>query len=76
MVSDRDVNQATLSARRQLAGWRADRAAGRAPSEIAPQVSLTIDVLVALRDEAPAAKLPVIDRLVDALEAFRRGLVH
>ena len=76
VLSLREVNETTLAARRQLAGWRADAAAGRSPSQFVPQVSLMIDVLTTLLDEAPPRKAPVINRLIDDLEGFRKGLAH
>lgn len=75
MISDHEVNKATLSVRRQLVQWRADVADGRS-SETATKVALSIDVLTAIRAEAGAHKWGVIDRLVDELQAFLRGLSH
>lgn len=76
MISDHEVNKSTLYVRRQLARWRAEAAGGASPSSITPQVSLSIDVLMALRDEAPSYKEGVIDRLIEELESFRKGLSH
>lgn len=70
MITDQDVNFATLSTRRQLAGWRADVASGMSPSVTTPKVALSLDALKAVRAEAGPQKWGVIDQLVDELETF------
>lgn len=76
MITDDDVNLATLSTRRQLAGWRADVARGMSPSETAQKVALSIDVLRSVRAEAGPQKWGVIDRLIDELQTFLQELSH